>query len=129
MSYLSISFYLVNCSNTSLTPSLTSALGGRWCGYVLPPMHVSRQSLVCRLCNKALSLNNIPVFSLHAYRTRQMSANGGTKKVFYLKLSATRFVNLWKWFVINTALFMRYLSADNSLWNIIFLLCVFTCPT
>ena len=33
------------------------------------------------LVNKALSLNNILVFSFHAYRTRQMSMNGGTKNV------------------------------------------------
>ena len=32
------------------------------------------------LVNKALSLHNILVFSFHAYRTRQMSMNGGTKK-------------------------------------------------
>ena len=31
------------------------------------------------LVNKALSLHNILVFSFHAYRTRQMSMNGGTK--------------------------------------------------
>ena len=31
------------------------------------------------LVNKALSLHSILVFSLHAYRTRQMSMNGGTK--------------------------------------------------
>ena len=31
------------------------------------------------LVNKALSLHNILVFSFHAYRTRQMSVNGGTK--------------------------------------------------
>ena len=29
--------------------------------------------------NKALSLHNMLVFSFHAYRTRQMSMNGGTK--------------------------------------------------
>ena len=33
--------------------------------------------------NKALSLHNILVFSFHAYRTRQMSMNGGTKNYFF----------------------------------------------
>ena len=35
------------------------------------------------LVNKALSLHNILVFSFHAYRTRQMSVNGGTKNSFF----------------------------------------------
>ena len=39
------------------------------------------------LVNKALSLHNILVFSFHAYRTRQMSMNGGTKKAFYVYIS------------------------------------------
>ena len=36
------------------------------------------------LVNKALSLHNILVFSFHAYRTRQMSMNGGTKNEFFV---------------------------------------------
>ena len=35
--------------------------------------------------SKALSLHNILMFSFHAYRTRQMSVNGGTKKVISVK--------------------------------------------
>ena len=36
------------------------------------------------LVNKALSLHNILVFSFHAYRTRQMSMNGGTKNSIFV---------------------------------------------
>ena len=38
------------------------------------------------LVNKALSLHNILVFSFHAYRTRQMSMNGGTKNAIPIDL-------------------------------------------
>ena len=48
--------------------------------WLFAPTYACISTKLCLyLVNKALSLHNILVFSFHAYRTRQMSMNGGTK--------------------------------------------------